>query len=134
MNRPVLNGRPVIVEQFRKLARCHRAPGESEAARIGHSRRALTANAVDRPEHLGGGELRGGTTQLVPRARVDDEEAAVGILEHVGRMEIAAARHDEIGIVALERGAAGLQRVARHFLQVEQRGEEVVAILVAEHP
>ena len=110
----------------------HRVPGEAEAARVVTARRALAADAVDRAEHVRLGELRGGTAQLVPRAGVDHEQAAVGIFEHVGRMKIAAARHEEIGIAALERRAARLEHVARHLVQVEQRREEVVAILVAE--
>ena len=104
------HGRPSIVEQVRELGRMHRAPRESAAARVVRARRALTADAVNRAEHLRRGELRGGTTELVPRAGVDHEQAAVGILEHVGRVKIAAVRHEKIGIAALERRAARLQR------------------------
>src|SRR5206468_4032100 len=37
--------------------------------------------------------------------------------------------HEEILVARLERGTAGLQNVARDFLHVEERGEEVVLIL-----
>ena len=46
------------------------------------------ADAVDATENVGLFQLRRRTTQFVPAAGIDNEQTAVGVLQHVGRMEI----------------------------------------------
>ena len=41
-------------------------------------------------------KLRRGATEFVPAAGVDDEQAAVGIFKHVGRVEIEVGAGDEV--------------------------------------
>jgi hypothetical protein len=65
-------------------------------------------------------------SKLVPRTRIDHQDRTVGIFDDIRRMKVEAVRDDEIGITALERRAARLERVARHLVQVEERSEEVV--------
>ena len=93
---------------------------------------AGAADPVDRAEHDRLRELRGRATQLVPGAGIDDEQAAVGVLDDVGRMEVAIVGDEEVLVAGRERRAARHQDVARDLSQVEHRGEETVAIAAAE--
>ena len=77
-------------------------------------------------------ELRRWAAKLVPAARVDDEQTAVGIRQHVGGMEIAILRNQEVLIAQLESSPARLQDVPGDLLKVEQRCEQVVLIACAE--
>ena len=54
--------------------------------------RALAAHAIDRAQDIRLLQLRARTAQLVPAARVDNEQASIGVHLHVGWMEV-----DEIG-------------------------------------
>ena len=73
-----------------------RRPGDLQPARVGNRRRGLAPNAVDRAEHVGLGQLRGRAAELVPGAGVDDEQAAVGVFDDVGRVEVEAVGDEEI--------------------------------------
>ena len=92
-------------------------------------RRAFAPHAIDRAEHVRLGELRRRATELVPGAGVDHEQAAIGVFDHVGRMEVAIVRDEKVGVASLERRAVRLEHVARHLAQVEHRREEVVAVV-----
>ena len=54
-------------------------------------------------------------------------------LDHVGRMEVAAGRDQEVHSRLTKVAPARLEHVARHLPQAEHRREEVVAIRLAEH-
>ena len=73
-------------------------PVETTSARIGHRRRAALPHAVDRAQHVRLRQLRRRATQLVPGAGVDDEQAAVGVLDDVGRVEVEAVGDEEVGV------------------------------------
>ena len=76
--------------------------GPGDVSRRGHRpRRALaSANAINRAQHVRLVQLRGRAAELVPAAGVDHEQAAVGVLQHVGRMEIEVVGDEEILIAA----------------------------------
>src|SRR5690242_20855009 len=51
--------------------------------------------------------------------------AAVGVLQHVGRVEVGVVAPDEIGVLAAEAGACRHQGVAAHLAGVVLGGEEL---------
>ena len=109
-----------------------RVPGELEPARVGRMRRVLAAHAVDRAEHVGLVELRGRAAELVPAAGIHDQEAAVGVLEHVGRVEVEVGAGDEVLVLRREGRPLGGQGVPADLVEVEVAGEEVVPVRLAE--
>ena len=101
-----------------------RAPGRADL----QARGSASADAIDTAEHIGLGQLRRGATELVPAARVDDEQAAVGVFEHVGRDgSRGCPRRGNLQSCVVNVAPSGVEHMPRDFLQVEQRGEEVVA-------
>ena len=84
-------------------------------------------HAINRAEHLGLHVLRGRATQLIPAARVRDEHAAVGILEHIGRVKIRLVAHEEIAVRRAERRAILRERVARDAAHIKLRAEQIPA-------
>ena len=102
---PPLHGRARVVEQSDQRTRSGRLPIERLPQRILGRDRAFLANAVDGTEQVGLGQLRRWTTELVPSSCIDHQQAAVGVLHHVGWMEIAALRHQEVRVFGLERRA-----------------------------
>ena len=75
--------------------------------RVVDLRRTLPPDSIDRPQHVGLVELRRRAAELVPAAGVDHDQAAVGVLEHVGRVEIEVGAGDEVFVLGRERGAVG---------------------------
>src|SRR5262249_15828967 len=71
---------------------------------------------------------RGRAAQLVPAAGVDDEQAAVGVLDHVGGVEVVVGGDDEVAVDAGEARPPGHQDVARHLAEVELGGEQVTVV------
>src|SRR2546426_10938054 len=67
---------PPVVEELHEVGGLEALPLELEAARVVHSGRAFPAHAVNASEHVGLGELRRRAAELVPAARVDDDQAA----------------------------------------------------------
>ena len=126
------HGRPRIGEAADQRRRRRLPPVETTPARVGHRRRAALPHAVDRARHVRLGQLRRRATQLVPGAGVDDEQAAVGVLDDVGRVEVERVGDDEVGVLAGEGRAGRHQLVARHLLHVEERGVEGLAARLAE--
>ena len=70
---------------------------------------SLPPHAINRPQHVGLLELRGRAAEFVPAAGVDDDQAAVGVLEHVGRVEVEVRAGDEIFVLGRERGARSVR-------------------------
>ena len=89
-------------------------------------------HSINRSEHIGFNQLRTRAAQFVPAARIHDEQAAIGIFDHVGRVEVLIVRNDEIAVVGGVRRAARLQDVPADFAQVELRAEEVVVEFLTE--
>ena len=92
----------------------------------------LRLDAIDRAEHVGLVELRGRAAELVPAAGIDDDQAAVGVFEHVGRVEVEVGAGDEVFVLGRERRSLGRQDVPADLVQVEVAGEQVVLIFLAE--
>jgi len=88
-------------------------------------RRARAADAVDPAEDIRLGELRGRATDLVPTSGVDDEHAAVRILQHVGRAEVGLVRGEEVRVPGAEGRAVGDQLVADDLAGIEVADEQV---------
>src|SRR5690606_22557312 len=95
-------------------------------------RRDCSADAVDRPKDVRFPKLGGGATELVPTSGVDDDERAVGILDHIGGVEISVIGNKKIGIGGVVSRAGRIEDVAGDFVKVEQSGEEIIAIIAAE--
>ena len=82
------DGRTIVAQPSRECLGAHPGPIDTPAARVGPFLTAGAADAIDRPQHVRLPKLRGGAAQLVPAARVHDDQAPVGILEHVGWMKV----------------------------------------------
>ena len=107
-------------------------PRQFQAARVADVRRTTAANPIDAAQHIRLMQLRRRAAELVPAAGVDDQQAAVGVFQHVGRMEINVVRDEEVFVATLERRPARLQHVSRDLVHVEETSKQVVLILGAE--
>ena len=85
-----------------EIDRRQRLPGQLQPARVVDLGRALAADPVDAAQHVGLLKLRRRAAELVPAAGVDHEQAAVGVFEHVGRMEVEVGLVDEILVLGRE--------------------------------
>ena len=83
-------------EQPGKSLGFRRPPVDLEPARIVDPGGPFPPDAIDGAQHVGLGQLRGRAAELVPAARVDHEQAAVGIFEHVGGMKVGIVGGQEI--------------------------------------
>ena len=132
-DRPRADGRPLVGKELGQLFRCAFLPGDIETARIVDPGRALAADSVNRPQDIGLPKLRRGAAQFVPAARVDHDQAAVGILDHVGRVKIEAIGNEEVTGRGSERRGVRSQNCPRHLADVETTGEQVVPEIAAEN-
>ena len=66
-------------------------------------------------------ELPGGAMVDVPAPGVDHKQAAVGVFQHVGRVEVRIVAGDKIGVLAAEGGARRHQGVATDLAGVVLR-------------
>src|SRR5439155_20090754 len=97
-----------------------------------HQRGILLADAVNGSLDIRLGDLRGRATDAEPTARVDDEQAAVGVFEHIGRMEVLVFTYQKIFRLYAEAGAVALDDMPLDAIAVELCGEEIALILLAE--
>ena len=68
---------------------------------------------------------RGGATQLVPAAGVDDQEAATGVFEDIDGMKIRGVADQKIRIASDEARALRPQFMASDFVEIEARRNEL---------
>ncbi len=87
------------------------------AARDVNRRSAALADAGNHTQYVGLGELRGGATNFIPAAGVQDDQAAVRIFKDVCRMEIGVVTGDKIGVHGFKRGSHCHQHLAHDFVQ-----------------
>src|SRR5437867_1370373 len=112
MHRSPLYKYPLIAEQARQFCRSHLAPRKLQTARIVELPRSGLTNAINGAEHVWFGKLRSGATDFIPAARVHHEQAAVGILDHVGRVKIGVVGGYKIAVLGFKRGSHGFQDMA----------------------
>ena len=129
---PPSNCGPRIDDSLNQIVHPGLRPLQFNTPRIGDFRRRFPPHAVNRAQQIRFGKLRAGTTEFIPAARVHHQQAAVGVLQHVGRVKILAVGHEEIAVGAGVGCAAGTQNVAGDLVQVEGGGEEIVAVIGAE--
>ena len=67
-----------------------------------------------------------------PRAGIDNQQAAVGVLNDVGGMKIWIHRGEEIRILRAERRAVAINDVPLHTVRIELRAKQITLILRAE--
>lgn len=91
-----------------------------------------TSDAIDAAEDIAFGELGTGTTQFVPTAGIDHEEGAVGVFEDIGGAEIGVIGGQEILVQGGVGSAVEGEGVEGDFAEIEEGGEEGVAVLGAE--
>ena len=132
MNGALLDKEAVIAQQFDALRWREFCPVQLESARVAQFDGADFTHAIDRAEHIGLGELRSGATDFVPAAGVHDEQAAIGVLEHIGGMKIVIVGGKKIAVAGGEGRAIGDELVAGDFAQIEITGEKVVEIIRTE--
>ena len=82
----------------------------------------LAAQPPDPAEDVRLVHLRRGAADAEPAAGVEEEQRAVGVLEHVGRVEVGALAGQELLGAAAEAGAVALDRVALQLVRVELGG------------
>ena len=114
---------PSRVEQASPAGGAHSVPVELGAPGIFRRLGTDAANAINGAKHVRLGQLRGWAAELVPAARIDHEQAAIRVLHHVGRMKVATAGNQEVGILGGKRRSAGDELVRRDFAEVERRHE-----------
>jgi len=102
------------------------------AARVGRRFDAFFAHAVYPAQDVGLPQLRGRAAELVPAAGVHDQQAAVGVFQHVGRMEIEAFGDEKILVLRFEGSCVRCENVPGDLVHVEEGGEEIVFVLLAE--
>ncbi len=120
LRRPAADGRAPIGESLHEVVQRRLLPVEPQPARVVHLRRTGLPDAVDRPQHVRLPELRGRAAELVPAAGVDHEQAAVGVLDHVGRVEVVVvARRGSPSRCVVKVDPSGVRTCRRHLLQVE---------------
>ena len=129
---PMVHGRGPVSKQARQFGHVHFRPCEFCPARIFNFGSILTANAVNRAQHIRFMQGRRRTAKLVPAARVDHEQAAIGVFKHVCWMKIEIVRDQEVVVVRFERRPFGLQNVPADFVLVELTREQVVLVFLAE--
>ncbi len=100
-------------------------PIQLEAAGVRNAMRPFLLNPIDGAQNIWLGDLRSWATDHVPTARVGNQQAAIGVFDHIGRMKI--------GLIAFEQdarscgmGRSGFgQSVPRHTASVELRENQV---------
>ena len=92
VDRALANGVARVVEQFDQRRRRFLFPIDSQASRIDHRRHPAATDAVDPAEHVRLGELGRRAASIEPAARVDDQQTAVGVFQHIGRMKLTTGR------------------------------------------
>src|SRR6185295_3475540 len=130
-NRPLADGGTSVVKEFCNFAGTKRKPLELAAPRIINLRRICPPNPVNPPQHIRLVQLRSWAAEFVPAAGVDHDQAAVGVFEHVGGVEVEAFGYEKILVLRFESAAVRSQDVARDFVHVEQGREEIVPVLLA---
>ena len=108
-------------------------PVQPLTARVGWRLGSRFLYSVDRAQDFRPPELRCRATQLVPAAGVEHEEAAVGVLQHVGGVKVGVGRGQKIGVNRAERRAFQDEFVPLHTVQVELTGKQVAGEAVAEY-
>ena len=122
-----------IIEQLRRARSGSRFSQSMLVPRVASGLRADLSDAIDRPQHVGLHELRRRAAELVPAAGVDDEQAAVGVFEHVGRMEVdVVARRRNRRSFGRNVAPVGFEHVPADFAQVELAAKRLSSILLAE--
>src|SRR5262249_9504499 len=123
----------LVTKQPNQFVRAELVPSQLQAHWIVWMRSTDPPNPVNRAQYVRLGELRGGATELIPATCVDDEQAAIGIFEDIGRMEVSAVRNHKITVFGFEGGTIGLNHVAGNFVHVEAADEQVIPILVTKN-
>src|SRR5262249_7228304 len=125
------DGKTRVVQQAGQLLRGQSVPGKFQAARIGNRPCTLLSNAIDGPLQLGnlvlGQSLKFGAA-AGPKAGDNDQQAAVGVLDHVRGPESVIVRYQEVFRPGPETGAVALDDMAGDPILVKQGGEQVVPI------
>lgn len=87
--------------------------------------------AIDPTHKLRLGDAGHGTGVHVPAASVADEQAAVSVLHHVGRVEVGVRRSEEITVFGSVGGSIAKELVALHPVGVELGAEEIGIVFIA---
>ena len=129
-NGPVLYSGPRISEQRNRLSHTQKVLSTPQLfpSWIFDLGRTLAADAVDPPQHVGLVQLRGRAAELVPAAGVDDDEAAVGVLDDVGGMEVEIGTVTKSSSLVEKVAPSGVRTCRADLVQVEIAGENVVFV------
>jgi len=119
VQRPVAHRKPGIAQQ----ARGGLLPVDLQSARVVEFRRVHLADSIDAALDLRLVDARGRAADAEPSARVDHDQAAVRVLEHVGRVEVGVVADEELLIAPAERRAVTLDDVPLHLMGVELGAE-----------
>ena len=121
-----------VTEEGCQLISRLRLPSDLLSAWILNVVRAGAFDAVDGAKDVWFVQVGRRAAEFVPAARVDDEQAAVGVLQHVRRMEVDVVADQKVGMLGFECGSFGRQHMPGEAVHVEQAAEEVTAIVIAE--
>ena len=92
----VANRETQVVQPLYQVRYGHFVPGQPKASWIIYLRRILPADAVDASGDVRFGNLRRWTADAEPTPCINDDQAAVGVLDDASRMKIRVVRGDKI--------------------------------------
>jgi hypothetical protein len=102
LDRTVAHSWPWFIQQSHEIRPFHARPIQLQPTRVLNPRSILSADAVNRSQHVSLGELRGWAAQLVPGASVNNDQAAIGVFQHIRRMEVRIGGNQKIAILRVE--------------------------------
>ena len=123
---PVADGGAGVGEVGGGFGGCERSPLYLVSVRIGHFSGSCAAHPVNGSLQVGLGHLRQRAAFNEPAARFHHEQAAVGIFQHVGRVEILILGREKNLVFGAERSPVADEFMAQHPVRVELRTEQVV--------
>jgi hypothetical protein len=111
------------------LFRLQLGPGDFAAARVFHAVGADSSHAVNSAQYVRFPELRRRTTQFVPAACIDHQQAPVGVHQYVRRVKVHVLGADKVAVLADERTAGGVFATIGWWKQTDPLRESRLRIL-----
>ena len=101
-----------ITEKLREPAGRQARPVDRQPAGVVGPASPGPPDAVDPAVRPGCANASGRAVLYIPRSGVDHEQAAIGVFQYVGGVEVGVIGRQELGVFALERGSVWYEHVA----------------------
>ena len=107
-------------------------PVDVVSARIVDRSAIFASNSIDRSQNVRLGDLRRRTSDSKPAAGVDDEQAAVGVFQNIGRVKVATRTAQKVFDFGSERRAASSHLRSHDLVRIKLGDQEVVGKVCAQ--